>query len=133
MGRKASTSISVVPSSAGREPVSALLNTIARSGQGSFLAVLKVFGSHDSPGLLSFPREGVTLALDFPNSGERLEKLFRELDAIVQGAGGRLYAAKDGRMPGTLFRSGYPRWQEFAQFIDPRVSSSFWRRVMENA
>jgi hypothetical protein len=113
--------------------VSALLNTIARSGQGSFLAVLKVFGGRDSPGLLSFPREGTTLALDFPNSGERLEKLFRELDAIVQGAGGRLYPAKDGRMPGTLFRSGYPRWREFARFIDPRISSSFWRRVMENA
>ena len=123
----------VVPRAAGPEPVSALLNTIARSGQGSFLAVLKVFGGRDSPGLLSFPCEGATLALDFPNSGERLEKLFRELDAIVQGAGGRLYPAKDGRMPGTLFRSGYPRWREFARFIDPRISSSFWRRVMENA
>jgi hypothetical protein len=53
------------------------------------------------------------------------------LDHIVQGAGGRLYPAKDGRMPGSLFRSGYPRWTEFARFIDPRCSSSFWRRVTE--
>jgi hypothetical protein len=117
----------------GRDATEALLNAIARSGLGSMLAVLKLFGRLDSPGMLSFPREGITLALDFPNRGERLERLFKELDAIVRDAGGRLYPAKDGRMPGELFRSGYPRWSEFARFIDPRCSSSFWRRVMENA
>ena len=105
----------------------------ARSGLGSFLAVLKMFGSVASPGLLSFPQEGVTLALDFPNRGQRLEKLFVELDAIVSEAHGRLYPAKDGRMPGKLFRSGYPRWSEFARYIDPRCSSTFWRRVMSDA
>jgi FAD/FMN-containing dehydrogenase len=120
----------VIPTESGRDAVAALLEAIARSGQGSFLAVLKVFGAARSPGLLSFPRAGITLALDFPNRGERLEKLFKSLDSIVQTAGGRLYPAKDGRMPGTLFRSGYPRWEEFARFIDPRCSSSFWRRVM---
>jgi hypothetical protein len=73
----------------------------------------------------------MTLALDFPNRGERLEKLFRELDAVVQSAAGRLYPAKDGRMPAAVFRSGYPRWTELAPFIDPRHSSSFWRRVTE--
>lgn len=123
----------VVPQAGGRDAVAALLDTIARSGQGSFLAVLKVFGSLGSPGLLSFPREGITLALDFPNRGERLEKLFRQLDAIVQSAGGRLYPAKDGRMPGGMFRGGYPRWTEFTRFMDPRASSSFWRRVTEGA
>jgi FAD/FMN-containing dehydrogenase len=123
----------VVPMECGRDATEALLNAIARSGLGSMLAVLKLFGRLDSPGMLSFPREGITLALDFPNRGERLERLFKELDAIVRDAGGRLYPAKDGRMPGELFRSGYPRWSEFARFIDPRCSSSFWRRVMENA
>jgi hypothetical protein len=108
-----------------------LLQAIARSGQGSFLAVLKMFGPLSSPGMLSFPREGLTLALDFPNRGERLGRLFRELDAVVRAAGGRLYPAKDGRMPGDLFRSGFPRWQEFARYIDPRCSSTFWQRVME--
>jgi hypothetical protein len=51
----------------------------------------------------------------------------------VSAAGGTLYTAKDGRMPGALFRSGYPRWQEFSQYIEPACSSSFWRRVTENA
>jgi FAD/FMN-containing dehydrogenase len=123
---------SVIPGSAGRDATAAMLETIARSGQGSFLAVLKLFGNKPSPGLMSFPQEGITLAVDFPNRGAVSETLFRSLDAIVQQAGGRLYPAKDGRMPGALFRSGYPRWQEFASFIDPRCSSNFWRRVMEN-
>jgi FAD/FMN-containing dehydrogenase len=123
----------VIPGAAGPDATAQLLRAIARSGQGSFLAVLKMFGPLGSPGMLSFPREGITLALDFPNTGARLERLFGELDAIVREAGGRLYPAKDGRMPGNLFRSGFPRWQEFSQYIDPRCSSSFWRRVMEDA
>jgi FAD/FMN-containing dehydrogenase len=123
----------VIPGAAGRDATAALLLTIARSGQGSFLAVLKTFGPLESPGMLSFPRDGITLALDFPNRGARLERLFVELDEIVHSAGGRLYPAKDGRMPGKLFRDGFPRWQEFTRFIDPRCSSSFWRRVMEGA
>jgi FAD/FMN-containing dehydrogenase len=121
----------VIPAASGREGTAALLQAIADSGQGSFLAVLKTFGAIESPGLLSFPREGVTLALDFPNRGASLEKLFARLDAIVQETGGRLYPAKDGRMPGALFRSGFPGWQQFTRYIDPGVSSSFWRRVMQ--
>jgi len=123
----------VIPDAAGREGTAALLEAIARSGQGSFLAVLKAFGALESPGMLSFPRKGITLALDFPNRGQSLERLFVELDAIVRATGGRLYPAKDGRMPPELFREGFPRWREFTQFIDPRCSSSFWRRVMVGA
>jgi FAD/FMN-containing dehydrogenase len=123
----------VVPGTAARDATAALLEAIARSGLGSILAVLKLFGSLESVGMLSFPREGITLALDFPNRGQPLEQLFATLDGIVESAGGRLYCAKDGRMPGRLFRSGYPRWQEFSGFIDPQFSSSLWRRVMEDA
>jgi FAD/FMN-containing dehydrogenase len=123
----------VVPMSVAREATGELLDTIARSGSGSVLAVLKRFGSLVSPGMLSFPREGVTLALDFPNKGAAVERLFRSLDLIVSAAGGALYPAKDARMPGTLFRSGYPRWQVFANYIDPACSSSFWRRTTETS
>jgi len=116
----------------GREAVAELLRLIARSGMASFLAVLKQFGERASPGLLSFPHPGTTLALDFPNRGEALHRLFASLDAVVMAAHGRLYPAKDGRMPGRVFRAGYPQWQRFSPYIDPAFSSSFWRRVMED-
>ena len=121
----------VIPDNTARDGTAALLDAIAGSGQGSFLAVLKTFGDLESPGMLSFPRKGITLALDFPNRGERLERLFTTLDTIVGEAGGRLYPAKDGRMPGQLFREGFLRWKEFERFMDPRCSSSFWRRVVD--
>jgi FAD/FMN-containing dehydrogenase len=120
----------VIPAAVESEVTVKLLEAIARSRQGSFLAVLKRFGTGTSPGMLSFPRAGTTLALDFPNTGSRLDKLFHEMDSIVAAADGRLYPAKDGRMPGGLFRRGFPRWQEFSGYIDPAFSSSFWRRVM---
>lgn len=123
----------VVPTQSGREAISELLNEISKSGQGSFLAVLKVCGDRRSPGMLSFPLPGVSLALDFPNGGRKLHLLLSRLDEVVKSAGGRLYPAKDGRMPGHLFRVGYPNLPDFSNFIDPRFSSSFWRRVMEGS
>ncbi|HET7404427.1 MAG TPA: FAD-binding oxidoreductase, partial [Usitatibacter sp.] len=54
----------------GRVALEALLARIAASGQGSFLGVLKRFGKHPPAGMLSFPRPGYTLALDFPNRGD---------------------------------------------------------------
>lgn len=123
----------VVPPAQALPAMRELLQAIARSGQGSFLAVLKQFGAVPSRGLLSFPMPGTTLALDFPNRGPQLHRLFAELDGIVAAAGGRLYPAKDGRMGPAIFRSGYPAWQDFARFVDPRFSSGFWRRVTETS
>ncbi|MCW6508564.1 FAD-binding oxidoreductase [Lichenifustis flavocetrariae] len=124
---------SVVPPSAAREATRAMLQTIAAAGQGSFLAVLKTFGDRVSPGLLSFPREGTTLALDFPNRGSDTLSLLDRLDAIVREAGGRLYPAKDGRLPPDLFRSGYPALGAFEHHVDPQFSSRFWRRMQAAA
>jgi FAD/FMN-containing dehydrogenase len=123
----------VVPPAAARDAIGEMLDAIASSGQGSFLAVLKNFGDRPTPGLLSFPMPGTTLALDFPNHGASTLALFERLDAIVRAAGGRLYAAKDARMPGDFFRAAYPQWQDFSRFVDPKFSSGFWRRVMEQA
>jgi FAD/FMN-containing dehydrogenase len=119
----------VVPPACMRDAMAELLRRIARSGQGSFLAVLKTFGSLPSLGLLSFARPGATLALDFPNRGQATLRLFEQLDAVVREAGGAIYAAKDARMPPSMFRLGYPRAQEFSRFVDPRFGSDFWRRV----
>jgi FAD/FMN-containing dehydrogenase len=115
---------SLVPS---RDALGEILAASADVG-GSFLTVMKAMGDRESAGLLSFPGGGVTLALDFPWSREVMERLPR-LDDIVAAAGGRLYPAKDARMSGGHFRRFFPQWAELQPFIDPRFSSSFWRRV----
>lgn len=121
----------VLPPAESAIGVDALLQEISRSASGSFLAVLKEFGTQTSPGMLSFPRPGTTLALDFPNTGHEVFRLLDRLDRIVDEAGGALYPAKDARMSTVSFQRAYPRWQEFSAFIDPRFSSGFWRRVTE--
>lgn len=119
----------VVPFSSDQAVIREIFERIVASGEGSFLAVLKTFGETKSPGMLSFPTPGVTLALDFANQGWDTLSLFSELDQVVLAAGGRIYPAKDARMPARIFQESYPRWQEFRQYIDPAFSSSFWRRV----
>jgi len=121
---------SVVPRGVGKDAVGAMLKEIARSGDGSFLAVLKTFGNRQPFGMMSFPQPGVTLALDFPNHGERTHALFARLDAIVREARGRIYPAKDARMPRYLFESGYPRLNEFLHYRDAGISSAMSRRLM---
>jgi FAD/FMN-containing dehydrogenase len=120
----------VVPNNGRRQSIQALLNEISRSGRGSFLSVLKTFGQRVGCGMLSFPQPGVTLALDFPNHGEKTLSLFANLDSIVSEFGGRLYAAKDARMSRSMFESGYPRLPEFLAFRDPGISSAMSRRLM---
>lgn len=120
----------VVPDGVGKGAIRVLLGEISRSGEGSFLTVLKKFGSRPSLGMLSFVMPGVTLALDFPNQGDRTLKLFERLDAIVYEAGGRIYPAKDSRMPRALFEAGYPRLNEFLKYRDPGISSGLSRRLM---
>jgi FAD/FMN-containing dehydrogenase len=119
----------VVPHDDSKLRVRELLERVAASGHSAFLAVLKVFGDIPSPGLLSFPMPGATLALDLPNRGRATLALMEQLDNVVRDAGGRLYPAKDARMRGEDFRRGFPRWQQFRQHVDPAFSSSFWRRV----
>ncbi|MDP1836960.1 MAG: FAD-binding oxidoreductase [Reyranella sp.] len=120
---------SVVPQAARVEATREMLDAVARSGEGSFLAVLKTFGDRPPAGLMSFPAAGVTLALDFPNR-RAVPALFERLDAIVREAGGRLYLAKDARMPRSLFEATYPNLAEFARFRDPGTSSAMSQRLM---
>lgn len=90
-----------------------VLEEISAAGMGSFLAVLKLFGGENG-NLLSFPREGYTLALDF-RIEPRLFGLLDRLDAVVLDHGGRLYLTKDVRMSPETFRKGYPRLGEFME------------------
>ena len=119
----------VVPHAAAKEAMEKVLQKISQSGEGSFLAVLKAFGDLPSPGMMSFPRPGLTLALDFPMRGSSTLKLLESLDEIVVDYGGAIYPAKDARMSPRTFEASFPAWREFEPFIDERFSSNFWRRV----
>ncbi len=101
----------VLPKDASRRGLRAILGKIAGSGMGSFLAVLKLLGPQNQ-NYLSFPMEGYTLALDFKIE-PRLFALLGELDAMVREHGGRLYLAKDVRMPRKMFADGYPLRNKF--------------------
>ena len=122
---------SVIPMKDATVATEEMLSAIKKSGQGSFLAVLKTFGDRKPAGLLSFARHGVTLALDFPNRGEKTEKLFERLDRIVSEAGGTLNPSKDARMSRELFQAGFPNAIEFANYRDPNIVSDFARRVID--
>ena len=118
----------VIPYADSRDPIKEIFRRIVRSGNASPLIVFKTFGDIQSPGMLSFPRPGITLAIDFPFRGDDTLRLLNEIDMIVFENDGALYPAKDARMSGDSFRRSYPNWEQFAQHIDPKFSSSFWRR-----
>ena len=87
----------------------------------SFVTVLKRFGEGDA-GLLSFPLAGWTLALDFPARTPGLAGLLDRLDRLVVDAGGRVYLAKDSRVPPDVLAQMYPRLPEFRELragLDP--------------
>ena len=119
----------VLPFMEGHMAVRDILNIISESGQGSFLAGIKTFGEIKSPGILSFPQPGVTVALDFPNCGRKTRELFDRMDEIIISNQGRLYPAKDACMSADAFKSFYPELEQFRPYMDPAFSSSFWRRV----
>ena len=123
----------VLPLETCRSGLVQVLERVAKSGRASFLAVLKSTGpANESP--LSFPIEGASLALDFPNRGPDVLELLADLDRILLAHGGRIYLAKDARLAPEHFREMYPeldRFREIKGKYDPdgRFSSSLGRRL----
>jgi FAD/FMN-containing dehydrogenase len=119
----------VLPERNARAASRELLLAISASGKGSVLTVMKRCGAARSPGLLSFPMPGLTVALDFAQDVELSRSLLPRLDTIVREAEGRLYPAKDAHMSGEDFRRAYPDWERVAALRDPALRSRFWERV----
>ena len=132
-GRRGFTQYQVVfPLESGLAGLVELLHRVSASGRGSFLGVLKRFGDAN-PGLLSFPMNGYTLALDLPMK-DGLVPFLRELDRVTLRFGGRVYLAKDAVTTAESFAAMYPRLDEFRKVkrrLDPRekLSSSLARRL----
>jgi FAD/FMN-containing dehydrogenase len=118
----------VIPEEQGMQPVAEILALLKRIGSG--LAVIKKFGALQSPGMLSFPRFGTTVSMDFAATDDLLP-LLDQCDALVEAGGGSVYPAKDARMSPERFRRFFPQWEDFRRHADPQFSSSFWRRVMQ--
>ena len=121
-----------VPDSASEAVVDAI-KLLSESGVPSFLAVLKRFGE-GTPGPLTFPMPGWTLALDLPVGPAALPRVLDLLDNLVLEAGGRVYLAKDARLDPATFRAMYPRYDELLQIkrsVDPDtvITSDLARRL----
>ncbi|GAA3444438.1 FAD-binding oxidoreductase [Planomonospora venezuelensis] len=98
-----------------------IVSRLSAEGVVSFLTVLKRFGP-GTPGMLSFPLPGWTLALDIPAGQRGLAGLLRAFDERVAEAGGRVYLAKDSRMSAETMAAMYPRlaeWRKVRDGADP--------------
>ena len=102
----------VLPKSESAAGIAALLQRITLADQCPSLAVLKLFGA-GGEGLMSFPMEGYTLAVDFPMRPGTSD-LLSELDAITHNHGGRIYLAKDVCCAPGRLRQGYPGLRTFS-------------------
>lgn len=120
---------SVIPFGPAREAIPEMLAAARKARQGSFLTVLKRFGDVGSPAILSFPRPGYTLTLDFPNGGAPTLALLDELDRITVAAGGAVNPYKDARMNPATFAASFPGWHELETMRDPAFLSAFWART----
>lgn len=114
----------VIPKAKGKEGMRRILETIAKSGNGSFLAVLKLFGKNNPEAYNSFPFEGYTLALDF-KVNSKLKDLVQKLDEIVEEFGGRIYLTKDA-----MSKSSLTNYLQNVQ--NPKFVSLQYKRIINN-
>lgn len=127
----------VLPTATAPTALPDILRLFARHRCPSFLAVLKRMGP-EGQGLLSFPREGYTLALDIPAKDPSLLPLLERVDEVVVKYAGRVYLAKDCRLKAATFQAMYPRWETWRSvqhMIDPehRFQSDLSRRLQLTA
>ena len=122
----------VIPTEYAKQGIAEILKLISDSSHGSFLSVLKTFGDKKSPGMLSFPTPGATLALDFPRASGTINTLLIKMDTVVKNYGGKLYPAKDWRMTTQMLgvpKETFKRWSTFA---DPFFTSRLFQRLNES-
>jgi decaprenylphospho-beta-D-ribofuranose 2-oxidase len=122
----------VIPLEHGEPRMRQILSAILSGGELPFLNVLKRLGQ-ESGGVLSFPRQGYTLAIDFPVRSNTAD-LLRRLDRMVLDAGGRIYLGKDSYLDAETFRAMYPRtegWLQTKAKLDPAnvFTSNLGRRL----
>ena len=101
----------VLPDEAGRGAARRFLEVLAARGGASFLCVIKDCGP-EGIGMLSFPRPGISIALDIAVRKET-PALIDALNECVIKEGGRIYMSKDAFTRAEHFRAMEPRLEEF--------------------
>jgi decaprenylphospho-beta-D-ribofuranose 2-oxidase len=110
----------VLPDAAGPGAARRFLEVLTGRGGASFLCVIKDCGP-EGEGLLSFPRPGISIALDIPIRDDT-QALVDALNERVIQEGGRIYLAKDQFTRPEHFRAMEPRlpeWQRIRRKWDP--------------
>ena len=101
----------VVPDAAGHGAARRFLELLTGRGGASFLCVIKDCGP-EGFGLLSFPKPGISIALDIPVD-DRTQGLVDALNELVIAEGGRIYLAKDALTRAGHFAAMEPRLPEW--------------------
>jgi len=121
----------VLPASAAANGLDELIAAVRASNERSVVSVLKTTGKREHPGLLTYPIEGLTLALDFANRGSETLKLMRRLDEITVAHGGRVNPSKDATMCRETFEASFgDKLAEFKKYRDPGISSNQSKRLL---
>jgi FAD/FMN-containing dehydrogenase len=120
---------SVIPMEHAERVITAMIEETHKARHGSFLTVLKLFADRPAAGLMSFPRAGATLTLDFPYLGARTDALLDRLDALTMSCGGRVNPYKDAHMSAATFAASFPQMRAFQAFMDPMARSQLAERV----
>lgn len=115
----------VIPKAGSREAVTEILEVFKQNGEGSFLAVLKLFGESHENRYYHFPMKGYTLAVDF-RVNERVMQMLETCDEIVNRFGGKLYLTKDARMSAKTFEKQYPD-----KILPGKYRNDQFKRLME--
>jgi FAD/FMN-containing dehydrogenase len=122
-----------LPASAALATVRSMLEQLVAAGEASFLTSLKRLGP-ETPAPLSFPMPGYAFSFDLPIGRGGPPALLERFDRQVCEVGGRVYLAKDSRLPAHRVDVMYPRRSEWAasvNAVDPkrRFESALSRRL----
>ena len=112
----------VLPTSAGVEGCRRVFDIMVQRGAVPLLCVLKDFGG-EGKGMLSFPKAGLSIAVDLPIT-DRTQVAVDAMNDFVAGVGGRVYLAKDTLTRPEHFRAMEPRlpaWQAVRRHWDPEA------------
>ncbi len=106
---------------AGRSAVRPFLELLVAQGGDCCLSVIKDCGP-EGLGLLSFPKPGISLALDIPIR-DNTQAVIDALNESLIAQGGRIYLAKDAFTRAEHYRAMEPRlaeWQRIRRKWDPK-------------